>query len=161
MILTCTVFIVKECRQKKSGLWSINRFNSGFLWVELMRPRRKNEWSYLNRNLNFLRLSTQEERLIMSDPVLTHEVLMYNPSSEMFLANPKSPTFATLLESIKTFLAARSRWMHWKESCHSRFYVTQILYQSMLRMSQIFTKSYLWDFFLWVAKLPLFQVLHS
>lgn len=74
-----------------------------------MRPQRKNEWSYLNRNLNFLRLSTQEERLIMSDPVLTHEVLMYNPSSEMFLANPKSPTFATLLESIKTFLAARSR----------------------------------------------------
>ena len=45
----------------------------------------------------------------MGDPALTHEVLIYNPSSEMFLANPKSPTFATLFESIKKFLAARSR----------------------------------------------------
>ena len=45
----------------------------------------------------------------MGDSALTHEVLIYNPSSEMFLANPKSPTFATLFESIKKFLAARSR----------------------------------------------------
>ena len=156
MILTCTVFIVKECRQKKSGLWYINRFNSGFLWVELMRPRRKNEWSYLNRNLNFLRLSTQEERLIMSDPVLTHEVLMYNPSSEMFLANPKSPTFATLFESIKTFLAARSRWMHWKESCRSGFLLHKYYTKACLEWVEFSPRVIVEINFLGFANLPLF-----
>ena len=41
--------------------------------------------------------------------LLTLVALVYMPSSEMSLASPKSPTFATLLSSIKTFLAARSR----------------------------------------------------
>ena len=48
-------------------------------------------------------------KVTISGTVLTHEVLMYNPSSLISLANPKSPTFATMFGSIKTFLAARSR----------------------------------------------------
>ena len=48
-------------------------------------------------------------KVTISGAILTHEVLMYNPSSVISLANPKFPTFATLFGSIKTFLAARSR----------------------------------------------------
>ena len=48
-------------------------------------------------------------KVTISGAVLTHEVLMYNPSSVISLANPKSPTFATMFGPIKTFLAARSR----------------------------------------------------
>ena len=46
-------------------------------------------------------------------PVLTLDVLLYMPRSEISLANPKSPSLATLLFlSIKTFLAATSPWIH-------------------------------------------------
>lgn len=33
----------------------------------------------------------------------------------MSLAKPKSAIFMTLLSVTKTFLAAKSRWMHWKQ----------------------------------------------
>ena len=48
--------------------------------------------------------------------VLTLDVLLYIPRSEISLANPKSPSLATLFSSIKMFLAAKSPWIHyWKE----------------------------------------------
>lgn len=33
----------------------------------------------------------------------------------MSLAKPKSAIFMTLFSVTKTFLAAKSRWIHWKE----------------------------------------------
>lgn len=33
----------------------------------------------------------------------------------MSLAKPKSAIFMTLFSVTKTFLAAKSRWMHWKQ----------------------------------------------
>lgn len=44
----------------------------------------------------------------------------------MSLAKPKSAIFMTLFSVTKTFLAAKSRWMHWKQKKKEKKQPTEI-----------------------------------